>query len=83
MSVHWGWEYQLHPRPLELKAARALAAAGADVIALVSLVDRRAGDVAFDVPYHALLDITFPTYAEDEIPPELAAVPVTKPGSRK
>lgn len=65
------------------EAMEAVAAAGADVIALVSLVDRRAGDVAFDVPYHALLDITFPTYAEDEIPPELAAVPVTKPGSRK
>ncbi len=32
VSVHWGWEYQMHPRPLELKEARALAAAGADVV---------------------------------------------------
>ena len=53
------------------------------MVALVSLVDRRAEGVTFGVPYHALLDITFPSYAEDEVPPELAKVPVTKPGSRK
>ena len=40
-------------------------------------------DVSFDVPFHPLVQITFPTYAEDEVPAELAAVPVTKPGSRK
>ncbi|AKM07457.1 orotate phosphoribosyltransferase [Pelagerythrobacter marensis] len=65
------------------EAMRAVEAAGGNVVALVSLVDRRAEGVEFDVPYHALLDIAFPTYAEDEVPAELAAVPVTKPGSRK
>lgn len=65
------------------EAMKAVEAAGGNVVALVSLVDRRAEGVEFDVPYHALLDIAFPTYAEDEVPPELAAVPVTKPGSRK
>ena len=65
------------------EAMKAVQAAGGEVVALVSLVDRRAEGVTFDVPYHALLDITFPSYAEDEIPPELAKVPVTKPGSRK
>lgn len=65
------------------EAMKAVEVAGGEVVGLVSLVDRRGEGVTFDVPYHALLDITFPTYAEDEVPAELAAVPVTKPGSRK
>jgi orotate phosphoribosyltransferase len=65
------------------EAMKAVEAAGGEVVGLVSLIDRRGADVTFDVPYHALLEITFPTYAEDEVPAELAAVPVTKPGSRK
>lgn len=65
------------------EAMKAVEAAGGVVVALVSLVDRRSEGVTFDVPYYALLDVTFPTYAEDEIPAALAAVPVTKPGSRK
>jgi len=65
------------------EAMKAIEAAGGEVVGLVSLVDRRGEGVTFDVPYYALLDITFPTYAEDEVPAELAAVPVTKPGSRK
>ncbi len=65
------------------EAMKAVEAAGGEVVGLVSLVDRRGDEVTFDVPYYALLDITFPTYAENEVPAELAAVPVTKPGSRK
>ncbi|WP_374405965.1 orotate phosphoribosyltransferase [Pelagerythrobacter sp.] len=65
------------------EAMKAVEAAGGEVIGLVSLIDRRADGVTFDVPYHALVDITFPTYAESEVPAALAAVPVTKPGSRK
>jgi orotate phosphoribosyltransferase len=34
------------------------------------------------VPFFPLVEIKFPTYAEDELPAELAAIPVTKPGSR-
>lgn len=65
------------------EAMKAVEAAGGEVVGLVSLVDRRGEGVTFDVPYHALLDITFPTYAEGELPADLAAIPVTKPGSRK
>lgn len=65
------------------EAMKAVEAAGGEVVALVSLVDRRAEGVTFDVPYYALLDIAFPSYAEDEVPAELAKVPLTKPGSRK
>lgn len=56
---------------------------GGEVIAMASLVDRSAGEHGFDVPYFPLVEITFPTYAEDELPDELAAIEVTKPGSRK
>lgn len=65
------------------EAMKAVEEAGGEVLALVSIVNRSGGDVTFDIPYHALVEITFPTYAEDEIPAELAALPVTKPGSRK
>ncbi len=65
------------------EAMVAVEKAGGIVLALASLVDRTDADVSFDVPFHPLVQITFPTYAEDEIPAELAAVPVTKPGSRK
>ena len=65
------------------EAMDAVAEAGGKVLALASLVDRTGDDVTFDVPYYPLVQITFPTYAEDELPAELAAIPVTKPGSRK
>lgn len=65
------------------EAMKSVAEAGGKVIAMASLVDRSSGEHGFDVPFFPLIEITFPTYAEDEVPPELAAVPVTKPGSRK
>ncbi len=57
-------------------------AEGGEIVAEASLVDRSAGTVDLGVPFFPLVEINFPTYAEDELPPELAAVPVTKPGSR-
>ncbi|MGN6497472.1 MAG: orotate phosphoribosyltransferase [Tsuneonella sp.] len=65
------------------EAMEAIRAAGGEVLALAAIVDRTEGELPFDVPFHALIDINFPTYAEDEIPAALAALPVTKPGSRK
>ncbi|MXO89719.1 orotate phosphoribosyltransferase [Pontixanthobacter aquaemixtae] len=65
------------------EAMKAVEEAGGEVLALVSVVNRTGGEASFDVPYHALVEITFPTYADDEVPAELAAIPVTKPGSRK
>ncbi|MXP13707.1 orotate phosphoribosyltransferase [Altererythrobacter confluentis] len=65
------------------EAMTAVENAGGVVLALASLVDRTDADVRFDVPFHPLIQITFPTYADDEVPAQLAAVPVTKPGSRK
>ncbi len=65
------------------EAMTAVENAGGIVLALASLVDRTDADVRFDVPFHPLIQITFPTYADYEVPAQLAAVPVTKPGSRK
>jgi orotate phosphoribosyltransferase len=65
------------------EAMDAIRAAGGEVLALAAIVDRTEGGAQFDVPFHALVEIAFPTYAEGEVPTELAAVPVTKPGSRK
>jgi orotate phosphoribosyltransferase len=56
-------------------------AAGADVVAVAVLVDRSAGQARFDVPTVSLLELSFPTYPADQLPPELAAIPATKPGS--
>lgn len=64
------------------EAIKAVEAAGGEVLAEVALVDRSAGAVDLGVPFHPLVEINFPTYAPDELPPELAAKPVTKPGSR-
>jgi len=56
---------------------------GGEVIAEAALIDRSSGSADLGVPFYPLTDIHFPSYAEDEVPPELAAIPVTKPGSRK
>jgi orotate phosphoribosyltransferase len=65
------------------EAIEAVRVAGGEVLAEVALVDRSGGTVDLGVPFYPLVQINFPTYAEDELPPELAAKPVTKPGSRK
>jgi orotate phosphoribosyltransferase len=65
------------------EAIEAVKREGGQVLAEVALVDRSGGEVDLGVPFFPLVALTFPTYAEDEVPPELAAKPVTKPGSRK
>ena len=65
------------------EAIKAIEEAGGEVIAAAALVDRTGGAVDLGVPFHALVTINFPAYAEDELPPELAAKPAVKPGSRK
>jgi len=64
------------------EAIAAVGREGGEVIAEVALVDRSNGEAELGVPFFPLVDITFPTYDEDEVPAELAAIPVTKPGSR-
>ncbi|WP_435202509.1 orotate phosphoribosyltransferase [Qipengyuania sp. 902] len=64
------------------EAIAAVGREGGEVIAECALVDRSNGSADLGVPFFPLIDITFPSYAEDEVPDELAAIPVTKPGSR-
>ncbi|MEO5587468.1 MAG: orotate phosphoribosyltransferase, partial [Novosphingobium sp.] len=45
-------------------------------------VDRSAGSADLGVPFYPLIAINFPTFADDEVPAELAAIPAIKPGSR-
>ena len=65
------------------EAIAAVAREGGEVLAEVALVDRSNGSVDLGVPFFPLIDIDFPTYAEDDVPEELAAIPITKPGSRR
>ena len=64
------------------EAIAAIEAAGGTVVGAASLVDRSNGKVDLGVPYTALIRLDVPTYAPDDLPPGLAAIPATKPGSR-
>ncbi|MEO9470163.1 orotate phosphoribosyltransferase [Parasphingorhabdus sp.] len=64
------------------EAIQAIRDAGGDVVAAGALVDRSNGAAQFDVPFYPLLTLAVPTFAADELPPELAAIPAIKPGSR-
>jgi orotate phosphoribosyltransferase len=64
------------------EAIKAIEEAGGKVIAAASLVDRSNGKVAFDVPFFPLIRLDVPSYQPDALPPELAAIPAIKPGSR-
>ncbi len=64
------------------EAIKAIEAAGGQVIAAASLVDRSGGTVDLGVPFFPLVALNFPTYAPHELPPELTAGPGVNPGSR-
>ena len=65
------------------EAIAAIETAGGAVIAAAAVVDRSAGTVELGVPFYPLIQLNFPTYAPDELPPELATSEAVKPGSRK
>jgi orotate phosphoribosyltransferase len=65
------------------EAIAAIEAAGGVVIAAAAVVDRSAGTAELGVPFFPLIQLNFPTYAPDELPPELAVTQAVKPGSRK
>lgn len=65
------------------EAIKAIGQAGGDVIAAGALVDRSNGSATFDVPFFPLIALEVPSYTDEEVPAELAAIPTTKPGSRK
>jgi len=64
------------------EAIEAVRAAGGEVVAEAALVDRSSGKADLGVPFFPLIRIDVPTYEVDALPPELAAIPAVKPGSR-
>lgn len=55
---------------------------GAEVVAAACLIDRSAGEADIGIPLVALANYKVPAYPADSLPPELAAIPAVKPGSR-
>jgi orotate phosphoribosyltransferase len=59
-----------------------IAQEGGVTVAAACLINRSGGKADVGVPLFALTSLEVPTYAADQLPPELAAVPAVKPGSR-
>ncbi len=64
------------------EAIKAIVAAGGIVVAAAALVDRSDGAADLGVPFTPLIRLSVPSYRPDALPPELAAIPAIKPGSR-
>ncbi|MEM7791222.1 MAG: orotate phosphoribosyltransferase [Verrucomicrobiota bacterium] len=54
---------------------------GAEPVAVGVIVDRSQGKTTFEIPHHSLANLSFPTYAPDDLPPELQGSTAIKPGS--
>ena len=61
----------------------AIGNAGGKVVCAGCMVDRSGGEADVGVPLVALATLSVPAYPADQLPPELAAIPVTDPGSRR
>jgi orotate phosphoribosyltransferase len=55
---------------------------GGKLLGVAMAVDRSGGDVSFGVPTFSLLKMHVETFEPDKLPPDLAAKPVLKPGSK-
>lgn len=56
---------------------------GGAIAGVFALVNRSGAPVWQGLPLVSCLEIEFPTYAPDQVPPELAALPLTKPGTKQ
>lgn len=59
-----------------------IAGEGGVTLAAACLIDRSGGSADLGVPLFALTSLEIPAYPADALPPELAALPAIKPGSR-
>ncbi|MCA3562337.1 MAG: orotate phosphoribosyltransferase [Aestuariivirga sp.] len=55
---------------------------GGITVGAACLIDRSGGKADIGVPLAALARLDIPAYPADKLPPELAAIPAIKPGSR-
>lgn len=62
---------------------QAIRDAGGDVVVAACIVDRSGGKADPGAPLVALADYYVPAYPADQLPPELAAIPIEDPGSRR
>ena len=60
----------------------ALADQPGTVVGAACLIDRSGGRVDLRVPLVSLASLDIPNYPPDQLPPDLAAIPAVKPGSR-
>ena len=55
---------------------------GGQVVGIAMAVDRSGGAVNFGVPMFSLISLQVETFEPNQLPPDLAAIPPIKPGSR-
>ena len=65
------------------EAVAPIEAAGGVILGCACLVDRSGGKADVGWPLVALATVDVPSYAPDELPPELAALPAEEPGSKR
>lgn len=65
------------------EVATLLRDSGATVPLTAALVDRSGGTADTGAPLAAVLQLDIPAYADTAIPPDLAAIPPQRPGSRR
>jgi orotate phosphoribosyltransferase len=65
------------------EAVEPIVEAGGEVLACACIVDRSGGKADVGFPLVALATVDVPSYAPDELPPELASVPAEEPGSKR
>jgi orotate phosphoribosyltransferase len=53
-----------------------------NVVGVATIVDRSNGAVNFGVPFASLIALQVETFKPDKLPPDLAAIPAVKPGSK-
>jgi orotate phosphoribosyltransferase len=55
---------------------------GGQLLGVAMLVDRSGGSVTFGVPAFSVIRMNVETFPPDKLPPDLASMPVVKPGSK-
>jgi orotate phosphoribosyltransferase len=59
-----------------------VAGVGAEVAGIFVVVNRSGRDELLGKPVVRCMDVVFPTYLPDEVPPELKAIPAIRPGTK-
>ena len=65
------------------ECVEAIREAGGNVVCAACIVDRSGGRADPGAPFVALATLDVPAYPADALPPQLAAIPIEDPGSRR